>query len=425
MRALYAILTGIVAAVLFPVALAGKLIGKPGLSQRLTPPGMPPRAGRKRLWIHAASVGELGIAQALAAEVRKTDPDMSIVVSTMTATGLGRIRRAMAAQPESGIEAAFFAPLDNPLVTGAFVRAIDPTAFTLVETELWPSLINSLYRAGVPVSLVNGRLGRSAFRSYMILKRIMRPVVGRLALLCVQSRKFSQRYILLGVPPERVEVIGNVKFDGLSAQAGIDAEAARDGFGIPPQMPLLVAGSTRPGEEEVLAQAFKRVLARRPDAGLVLVPRHLNRMPEIAALLEKLGLPFVTRTSGRTMLSDGANILILDTMGDLVRAFACADAAFVGGSLRDFGGHNPLEPASLGKPVLFGPYMEQIGSKELLARGAAALVHGEDDLAALLESLFSDPEKRARMGEAGKGVVGEFQGTLARTVACMIERRVL
>ncbi len=425
MNALYAVLTSIVVALLFPVAVLGSFVGKPGLLRRLVPPELPGRGGRPRLWIHAASVGELGIAQALAGEVRKTFPDTSIVISTMTTTGLKRIQQVIESQTEKVIDAAFFAPLDCPLVTRAFVRRIMPTSFTLVETELWPALIGSLHRQGVPISLVNGRLSRNTFRRYLAVKRLMRPVVERLSLVCVQSRKFSQRFMMLGVSPERMEVIGNVKFDGLSGSAQVDAAGVRNEFGIPLDMPLFVAGSTRPGEEEVLIRAYRRVLKGHPGAGMILAPRHLNRVPEIRHLLDSQNLAFVTRTSGETMAAKGKSLMILDTMGELIQAFACADVTFVGGSLRDFGGHNPLEPAALGKPVLFGPCMEQIGSKELLAGGGAALIHDEEDTASMLSGLFSDENRRMEMGVAGAGVVRGFQGTLARTVKCMHERGVL
>jgi 3-deoxy-D-manno-octulosonic-acid transferase len=230
---------------------------------------------------------------------------------------------------------------------------------------------------------------------------------------------------MLGVPPERIEILGNIKFDSLPDPGLFKPAIIRATLGISHSAKVFTAGSSRPGEEEVLAAAFALVRKEIPDSVLVLAPRHLNRAEEVDRILQNAGLSTLRRSAGVKLEETGAGVLVLDTMGELLGAFACADAAFVGGSLRDYGGHDPMEPAALGIPVLFGPYMEQTGAKELLSGGAAALVHDEQELADTLLDLFRNRERHKIMAQAGPKIVGRFKGILTRTIQCLDSRKIL
>lgn len=422
---LYTVLICFVVIIVYPVGLVLALFGRPQLLERLNPPSTPPHGGSIRLWIHAASVGEAGIAFSMAGEVKKTYPDALVFISTVTTTGLERVHFMNESSAQNIVDCAFLAPIDCLMITRRFVKKIKPTSFILVETEIWPSLIQSLHDKTVPITVVNGKLSKRAFRRYMFFRFVIRKFVRKISLVCVQSKTFSRRFNILGVPNERIEIIGNIKFDSLPDPSDYNAETLRRNLGIPLNVKVFVAGSTRPGEEEVVVKSFVRVLEKNPDALMILAPRHLKRVPEIEKILYDNNLQFVKKTVGERLNASNCRVFLLDTMGELIPAFACADVAFVGGSLRDFGGHNPLEPAALCVPVLFGPYMEQTGSKELLSEGAASLVHDEDEIAGMIVSLFNDEEKRQKMGKAGKVVVYRFKGTLARTLQCMKNRRLI
>jgi len=425
MKALYTILMTLVLLAVYPVALALALFGRTHLLRRLSPPSNIPDDTLARVWIHAASVGEAGIAFSTAKELRERKPGCLIFVSTTTRTGLERLDTLAGSSGKTIIDRSFLAPLDHPLVVRSFLGKVRPTTFILVETELWPSLLRALERRRVPVIIINGKIGRGAFRRYRMFNAAMKKIMSGISLVCVQSRSYARRYRMLGVPPERIEILGNIKFDSLPDPSLFKPPVIRSILGIPHAAPVFVAGSTRPGEEEILARAFVDIRRRRPESFMVIAPRHLNRVSDVQKILADAELPCVKRSSGEKPSESGQPVLLLDTMGELLGAFACADAAFVGGSLRDYGGHNPMEPAALGIPILFGPYMEQTGAKELLSGGAAALVHDEHELADMVCALFENAELHRSMAEAGPKVVTRFTGVLARTIRCMESRRLL
>jgi 3-deoxy-D-manno-octulosonic-acid transferase len=425
MTTLYTILMTFVLLAAYPVALALALFGRMDLLRRLSPPSNIPDDAMVRVWIHAASVGEAGIAFSTAKELRKRKPGCLIFASTTTFTGLERLESLTKTHEKTVIDRSFLAPFDHPLVVGSFLRKVRPTSFILVETELWPALLRALERRRIPVVIINGKLGRRTFRRYRIFGAAMRKIMSRLSLVCVQSRSFARRYRMLGVPPERIEVLGNIKFDSLPDSSLFKPPVIRSTLGIPPSARVFVAGSTRPGEEEILARAFAEIRGRHPDSLMIVAPRHLNRVSDVQKIFADAELPSVKRSAGEKPSDSGPPVLLLDTMGELLGTFACADAAFVGGSLRDYGGHNPMEPAALGIPILFGPYMEQTGAKELLSGGAATLVHDEHELAEAVCALFENTELHKSMAEAGPKVVARFTGVLARTILCMEARRLL
>ena len=425
MIVLYTMLMSVILVIVYPVAWVSALFGQTYLLKRLHVPANIQSDETKRVWIHAASVGEARIAFSMTCEIKRKYPLAHIFISTSTSTGLARVRALNDNEGEGPVENAFLAPFDHPVITGNFIKKIKPTSFILVETELWPWLIRSIYRKCIPITIINGKLSKQAFRRYFFVHSAIGKILKNISLICVQSRTFAKRYRMLDVPEERIEIIGNVKFDGLPGAADYDTGQFRLAFGIPERVKVFVAGSTRRGEEEELARSFKRVLKRYSDAVMVLAPRHLNRVSEVGKIVSDAGLLYARRSAGEKLIDSEKRVLILDTLGELIKAFACADVAFVGGSLRDFGGHNPLEPAALGIPVLFGPYMEQTGSKELLSEGAAILVHGSDELTEAVNEIFESVEKRRLMSMAGPAVVKRFKGTLARTLKCMENRRVI
>ena len=425
MIVLYTLIMSVILGVIYPFALITALFGYTRFKDRLHAPSILTDNNARNVWIHAASVGEAGIAFSMACEIKRHYPHTHIFISTTTSTGLDRIHRLNESSGKSSVESVFFTPFDHPFITGKFVRRIKPTLFILVETELWPWLIKSVNRAGIPITIINGKLSRRAFRRYMIVRSAMGEIVKKISLICVQSRTFEKRFKLLGVPDERIEIFGNIKFDSLPKPSDYDREQLRLAFGIPEKVKVFIAGSTRPGEEEIVIRSYTKVIMKHPELVMVIAPRHLNRVSEIEKALQDVGLSYVKRSTGETLADSGKNIMILDTLGELISSFVFADAAFIGGSLRDFGGHNPLEPAALGIPVLFGPYMEQMGSKELLNEGAAVLVHNEDDLADALNAILEGGDTSHYMKEAGPRIVSRFQGTLARTLMCMKKRQLI
>lgn len=422
---LYTLLMSVVLVLIYPAAWILSCFGRIKAWERFHVTLKIHQAYSERVWIHAASVGEAGIAFSMAGEIKRKHPKAVIYISTITSTGLDRVRALNETQGECTVEGTFFAPFDHPVITSKFVRTIKPSAFILVETELWPWLIRSLHRKNIPISIINGKLSRRSFRRYMLISGTIKNIAGKVSLYCVQSRTFAKRYRLLGVPQERIEIIGNVKFDGLPEKSEFNVREQRRYFRIPDGVKVFTAGSTRPGEEEIIARSFDQVLGEYPDAFMVIAPRHLNRITEVEKIIADAGFLYAKRTDEEGISGTEEKVLILDTLGELIRAFACADAAFVGGSLSDFSGHNPLEPAALGVPVIFGPYMEQTGSKELLSEGAAVLVHDEFELAEMILRIFEGGEKSRIMSQAGPTVVRRFKGTLARTLQCMENRKLI
>lgn len=416
MMALYTILVSAILAVVWPLALGLYVVRKRYLLHRLMPPPGIVRGDGPRVWLHAASVGESGVAYSAALEVKRRRPEADVYVSTATTTGLANIRRLNAGSPVPAVTASFLAPFDHPMVVRRFIRAVRPTLMLVVETELWPWLLTALDRAQTPVVVINGRLSAKAVRRYRLIRRSIERIAQRLTLVCVQTRVYAKRYRAIGVPEDRILVLGNVKFDGLPEPGDIRRANARRELGLPQDVRVFTAGSTRPGEEEIIAASFVRLRRTVPNAILVIAPRHLNRADEVAAILTKSGITVARRSRAEQPVDTGAAALLLDTMGELLFAFAASDVAFVGGSLADFGGHNPLEPAALGVPVLFGPYMKQAGWQELVTGGAALVVKHADELSGALRELTPGGERHTAMADAGPRVVASFKGTLARTL---------
>ena len=391
----------------------------PGARRRERLGLIPPiREGERVIWLHCASLGEVQAARPLIAALGERWPGYRLVVTTMTATGAQRVLSLAEESPgerTGGEVSHHFVPLDFPGVARRFVTRLRPALAIFFETELWPNLLAACDRAEVPVAVVNGRLSPRAFRGYRRLGPLMRDALGHVTWLAAKSPDDARRFHELGMPADRSEVVGSLKFDlAVNDEARAVSERLRDRLG---RRPVWVAGSTHPGEDERLLDAHARLRRRLPDALLVLVPRHPRRFEAVAELCRQADLA-VARRSRDKWPRDTTAVYLGDTMGELLSLYGAADLAFVGGSLVPIGGHNLLEPAAMGVPVLTGPELANFSDVAEVMREAGALTEVADAeaLADTLVRLFADAPARRRLAEAGRAVVTAHRGALGRTL---------
>lgn len=349
--------------------------------------------GSRPLWIHAASVGEVLAARPLVDALKAKFPARKILLSTFTVPGRDIARRTVAA------DAHVLLPLDHPWFIGRALALFEPSVLILMETELWPNLVRLFHRRGVPTLLVSGRVSSGSFRWYYFFRRFFSGVVGRLAAMGMQTAQDAERIVRLGADPARVSVTGNLKQASRSERDGARKGRRELPFAAEPKRRFVVAGSTHRGEEEILLAALRELKPDFPDLSMVLAPRHPQRFAEVERLLKRSGLGYAKRSA----MNGGApapDVIFLDTMGELAAFYALADAAFVGGSLVDAGGHNVMEPARLRKPVLFGPHMSNFAAlADALKRGGGAVeVGGKDDLVRELARLLGDLPAAEKIG---------------------------
>ena len=382
-----------------------------GLAERF---GWGRRMSAPTVWLHAVSLGEMSAAAPLVHAIRARHPQTLLLLTTATPAGRARAQALFG----SSVDVRFL-PYDTPGSVRRFLARIQPRLAIIMETELWPNLFGECERRGVPVFLANARLSaRSVFR-YRRLGTLFSGLFTANVQVAAQTALDAERFQSLGAPQARIHVAGNVKFD-LQLDAGIADQGRRLRTAIGGARSVWIAGSTHAGEEEQVLEAHALLLAERPDVLLLLVPRHKDRFAAVAELLARRGVRFARRSSG-IAADAGSEVLLVDTVGELVPLYASADVAFVGGSLVAIGGHNLLEPAALGLPVLTGPY--NFNSPEiarlLLQRGAALQVADARGLAAALHRLLDDPAARQRIGAAGKQIVAANRGSVARLCALM------
>ncbi len=373
------------------------------------------------LWLHAASVGEV---QALAGLVRGLTQLVAppcLLLTVGTPTGLARARELYRDLPQL---TAQLAPWDLPGAVARFMRANRPRAAVFVETEIWPNLLAACERQGVPRVLVSARVSARSLRRYRrMMPRLMRDAVYAFAVISAQSEVDRQRFIALGADPALVVVGGNLKFD-LPLPADAAAQGARLRAGWARGRPLWVAGSTHPVEEGICIAAQRQLLAGAHAAGrarplLVLAPRRPERFAAVAQWLATQGVKFARSSQGVAGIADAIEVLLLDAMGELLPWYAAADVAFVGGSLVPAGGHNLLEPAALGKPVIAGPHCFNSPEAAELLKAAAALttVANAAQLAQALETLLGDAQLAADSGARAAAVVAANRGAAGRALA--------
>ncbi len=392
-----------------------------GLGQRL---GMLPPLARKVcwvseggvIWLHAASLGEVNALAPVARELANQLPKESFVFTCTTQAG---VNQAALVFPQA--LAHLVLPLDLPLFLAPFLRAFPPKLALIAETELWPNFLRMLKDRRCLILVANGRMTERSFRRYRALEGLFGQALRRVDAFAMQGEEEARRVRELGAHPHKVTVAGNTKFDagtGVEAARGQQAALRRE-LRLESGAPLLVVGSTRDGEEAVILRVFEGLARRHPGLVMVLAPRHLKRLGEVMRLVEKSGLPSATRSSLAQGRGEGARVILLDTFGELAAVYGLADVAVVGGSFLDFGGQNPLEPAALGVPVVFGPHMGNFAEIRagLLEAGAAVQVADEEELGRTLSALLKDPARRHSMGKAGRKLVAEKSGAASRVAA--------
>ncbi len=415
-RLLYNILLILATPIILCILLAKKrcrrgLLDRFGL--RISPVLEPSGERRPLIWIHAVSLGEVVAVTPLVKELHRNHPDHRLIVSTVTETGREAVEQRLA-----GIAEHRYAPLDVPWAVSRAIAQWQPVLYAFVETELWPNLLWALRDRQVPTIMVNGRLSSRSFSRQHIVGLISfyRSVLRSLTLCLMQSERDVQRIVALGADPARVQRTGNIKFDQPVPAKPVDA-SFRASLGIGEGDQLVLAGSTHPGEEEMVVAAYRKIVLQHASTVLMLAPRHIERVDAVMAMVTAAGLP-VQRKSRLESRASGPRVIILDTRGELARAYHEATVAFVGGTLIPVGGHNLLEPAVWGKPVIFGPYTDHCAeiATLLLESGGAVRVSGADDLARRVCAWLEDSAVRRQVGEAARRTVSDNQGALRRTV---------
>ncbi len=391
---------------------------------------LPDGRGRKPLWIHAVSVGEVFIALKLADALRAAAPGQGIVLSTTTTTGY-----AVAAARADGTLAVIHNPVDLPLTVWSVLRRLDPSALVLVESEIWPNLVGLARLRGIPVLLANARLSPRSERRYRQVKALVAPVFSQLSGLTVPFDEDRDRWAALGIDRALVETSGSVKFDNsgpasLASSLRENLSAWLAGSGMPPGSRILLGGSTHEGEERLLAATFRDLSAEFPDLRLVLVPRHAERGAEIAAQLSAEGFTPILRAGSDRVdrvgptPQPGRVVWIANTTGELRAWFDLAELVVIGKSFHGAGGQNPVEPILAGRPVVVGPHMENFAEvvAELCAADGLRQLAGEEDLATTLRFLLLHPDEAKDMATRGAAVMARHAGAAARNAAWILER---
>jgi len=372
------------------------------------------------IWIHAVSVGEAMAVKHLREELKKIFPEKNFVISTVTATG-NKIARNIAGENDL----VLYLPLDFSWIVRGVISKINPLLFVIVETEIWPNLISCLSEKKIPIVLVNARISDRSFGKYLLAKGFFKPLLNKVGFFCAQTEVDAERLLKLGAFPDKVERTGNMKFD-IRVQ---DYEALKKDyadyrvkFGLGAKEKLFTAASTHPGEEEEILKAYLKVCGLFPDVRLLIAPRHPERSEAVEKLVNNYGglkayrISRLSRLDAVSKDADKKTVFILDTVGQLMYFYAISDIVFVGGSLVKKGGHNILEPASLGKPVIFGRHMFNFRdiSGMFLKRDAGIMVKDEVELEEKLSMLLGDKEKAFQLGRAGRELILENQGAAVR-----------
>jgi len=365
---------------------------------------------RPSIWIHAVSVGEVLAAATLAEPLKARYPERPLFLSTTTVTG-----HAIALERKAAFDGLFFAPFDFPGPVRRVVAAIRPGLLVLIDTELWPNTIRETRRSGARVALVNGRISERSFPRYRRVRSLLSRVLAEVDLFLMQSDLYARRLVEMGAAAERVRVSGSLKFD--AAAAAEPSPELSERLAIPG--PLFVAGSTVPGEERAVLEAFAVVRAATPTCRLLIAPRHPERAPEVESLVRAAGFECLRRSDMQPGDWRGPEqVALLDTLGELSRVYALASVVFVGGSLEPRGGHNILEVAAAGKPILVGPHMQNFHDIAELFRAEGAMLEVRDapELGAAVASLLADPERARGLGEQARFLVEKNRGVVERTV---------
>jgi 3-deoxy-D-manno-octulosonic-acid transferase len=374
------------------------------------------------IWIHAVSLGEVATVVPLLQAMKERYPHWPLVVSTVTETGREVVMKRL-----EGVAVHCYAPVDFWWAVNRYIRMLKPRLFILVESEFWPNLLKNLQRHRVPVCLVNGRISSRSFARYGWVRGMMKQVLSCLDLALMQSEHDAQRISHLGGRTDAIHVTGNMKFDqSLEQGQSVDAHthvSFRSLFTCHPAEVLIVAGSTHPQEEEGVLDAYRLVMGQCPQAVLVMAPRHIERVAKLEAVVRQYGLSCVLRSrlvedAGDPAVSRGPRVILLDTRGELAFVYREALVAFVGGTLVPVGGHNLLEPAQWGRPVIFGPHVDHCRDSAGLLLGASGgrQIQNPDELASQLIHLIAHPAEAEDMGQKALEVVRTHRGVITRNL---------
>ncbi|MFQ5928340.1 MAG: 3-deoxy-D-manno-octulosonic acid transferase [Acidobacteriota bacterium] len=392
-----------------------------GLLKRISIPALRISSDSKepRLWIHAVSVGEVKAIQPLV-DALSLNPDR-LLISTITDTGQSLAQSLF----RERFQVLYF-PLDWKWTCRRYLQAIRPSAVLLTETEIWPGFISAAQSLNVPVLLINGRFSDRSFRRYRRIRFFLRPLLQRIAHFCMQSRQDKERILELGAAPSRVNQLGNLKYDyqlPKDLEKRQTLELVRKVMKFAAHDLLWVCGSTREGEEEILLEVFQALAREFPSLRLLLAPRHPHRAAGVSKLLEDRRLNYLKRSQLNSQTSTPPQVLLLDTIGELSYLYELADVVFVGGSLVATGGHNIIEAAYFGKPILFGPHMENFReiSTAFLESYAALQAQSGEELISKIRDLLKDPAARKWLGRNARKVIRDNQGAVRRTVEIVRE----
>ena len=368
------------------------------------------------IWIEAVSVGEVAVSRSLIELLKKRFPNKPIVFSTITKTGNDLARKLY-----SKDATVIYFPLDLSWVVRKTVSLIAPSIYIMIETEIWPNVINELSRRGVPCVLMNGRISDRSFGKYRAVRPFLAPVLKRVGLFCMQSLADAERIIELGAPSEKVRITGNMKFDTPVTVDSKRCEEAKRKMGLSDSGGLIVAGSTHPGEEAMLLDIFAVMHTEFPELKLLIAPRHIERSTEVEDVIRKRGFEPVKLSSigsGSLKITGRRPVFILDTIGQLRDIYSIATVVFMGGSMVPHGGQNPVEPAALGKPVVFGPHMFNFReiTSVFVDNGAAVIVKDEEGLSGAIRMLLKDQPRRNEIGRNAARAIAEKRGATERNL---------
>ena len=374
------------------------------------------------IWIHAVSVGEVLTARALLPELRARYPKLRLFLSTTTLTG-----QQIARNNVQYVDEVFYFPFDLSFIVNRTLELVKPRLFIMMETEIWPNLLRACDRSGVKTMLVNGRISSRSYSRYRLARPFFRRVLRHVDRFCMQSDESARRVADIGADRDRIMVTGSLKFDSLEIPGSSPADRGRNRvlryFRLAPDRPVVIAASTLKGEEEAVLDAFQRIRATMTNALLIIAPRKPERFDDVERLARRAGWNVARRTELRVDAEPRHDVVVLDTIGELAQLYQVATAVFVGGSLVDSGGHNILEPAVFGKPIIFGPYMQNFAeiARTFLDNDAAIQVRNARELESVLSGLLGDPVRRARLGAAARALVEANRGARTKTLAAIAQ----
>jgi 3-deoxy-D-manno-octulosonic-acid transferase len=415
---LYSLLTLVVLAVMAPYLVYqalryNKYIGSFGQRMGYLPVSFNLDADES-IWVHAVSVGEVLTARPLIADFKTRYPRLKVFLSTTTLAGQQLARRNV-----RDADAVFYFPFDWAFTARRTLRLVRPRLFVMVETEIWPNLLRECRRRGVRSVVVNGRISPRSFPRYRVIKPFFKRVLAHIDHFCVQTDESARRLADLGADPSRISVTGNLKFDAVDVTSAAGRGRVVRFFRVSSSRPVVVAGSTVRGEEQSVIRAFNRVRTTTSGPLLVIAPRHPERFDEVVRLCRHEGLSTLRRSELPIDAEPHADAVVLDTIGELAQLYQIASVVFVGGSLVPAGGHNILEPAVHGKPIVFGTHMQNFAeiAAIFLRNGAAVQVRNDRELDEAIIALITDPVRRARLGAAARALVDANRGAKDKTLA--------